>query len=62
MRFPAAHACSCMQVVFSCVSLPPVRAEDKPDPVHHRDVKREARRQQREQAKRMARARKGVKP
>ena len=60
MRFPAAHACSCMQVVFSCVSLPPVRSEDKPDPVHHRDVKREARRQQREQAKRLAKARKGV--
>lgn len=60
MRFPAAYACSCMQVVLSCVSLPHVRSEDKPDPVHHRDVKREARRQQREQAKRMARARKGV--
>lgn len=60
MRFPAAYTASCMTVVFSCVSLPPVRAEDKPDPVHHRDVKREARRQQREQAKRLARQRKGL--
>jgi hypothetical protein len=60
VRFPAAYTCSCMQALFSCVSLPPVRAEDKPDPVHHRDIKREARRQQREHAKRMARARKGV--
>lgn len=31
-----------------------------PDAVHSRIVKREARRQQREQAKRLARARKGV--
>jgi len=60
MRFPAAYASSCMTVVFSCVSLPPMRVEDNPDPVHHRDVKREIRGQQREQAKRLARARKGA--
>lgn len=62
MRFPAAYACSSLHVIFSCVCLPTVRSEDKPDPVHHKDVKREARRQQREQAKRLARARKGVHP
>jgi hypothetical protein len=60
MRFPAAYTCSCMTIALSCWPLPRLRTEDKPDPVHHRDVKREARRQQREQAKRLARARKGV--
>jgi len=33
---------------------------NEPDPVHSRAMKRAARRQQREQAKRTARARKGV--
>jgi hypothetical protein len=36
------------------------RGRYEPDPVHSRAMKRSARRQQREQAKRLARARKGV--
>lgn len=38
------------------------RAHDTPDPVHDRSIKRQARKQQREQAKRLAKARKGVHP
>ncbi len=36
------------------------RGRDEPDPVHSRAMKREARRRQREQAKRLARQRKGL--
>lgn len=60
MRYSTVYACSCMTIVVSCWPIPRITAEDKPDPVHHRDVKREVRRQQREQAKRLARTRKGV--
>jgi hypothetical protein len=58
MRFHVAYAMSCLSVVPSCFRLP--LAQARPDPVHHRDIKSEARKQQRNHAKRLARARKGV--
>jgi hypothetical protein len=61
MRHSVAMLCAvaCVGVDASDLILR-VRGGEEPDPVHHKGVKREARRQQREQAKRMARARKGV--
>lgn len=63
MRHSVALLCAaaCVNVDASDLMVR-VRGGDLPDPVHHKDVKREARRQQREQAKRLARARKGVHP
>lgn len=59
MRYSAAYAASCLFVVYSDV-IDFRLANEKPDPVHHRDVKREGRKAQREEAKRLARMRKGV--
>ena len=61
MRHSVALLCAaaCVNVDASDLVVR-VRGGDKPDPVHHRDVKREARRQQREQAKRIAKMRKGL--
>jgi hypothetical protein len=61
MTRSAVFTCTAVCIGLSAADLTQtIWGGDKPDPVHHRSVKREVRKQQREQAKRMARARKGV--
>lgn len=52
--------CACLLDVHPADVGLRVRGRDAPDPVHSRTIKREVRKQQREQAKRLAWQRRGT--